>query len=65
MVIGLVPIFVLAAFFEGYVTRHYKMPVFFSVSILLISLAFLAGYFIIYPIRLSRRLALEKKKEAI
>ena len=65
MVIGLVPIFVLAAFFEGYVTRHYKMPVFFSVSILLISLAFLAGYFIIYPIRFSRRLALEKKKEAI
>ena len=65
MVIGLVPIFIIAAFFEGYVTRHYKMPIFFSISILLLSLAFLIGYFIIYPIRLSRRIALEKTQEEI
>ena len=65
MVVGLVPIFIIAAFFEGYVTRHYKMPIFFSISILLLSLAFLIGYFIIYPIRLSRRIALEKTQEEI
>ncbi|MBA2499049.1 MAG: stage II sporulation protein M [Chitinophagaceae bacterium] len=65
MVIGLVPIFILAAFFEGYVTRHYKMPMVISISILLISMLFLIGYFIIYPIRLSRRLASGKNQEVI
>ena len=35
MIIGLVPIFMVAAFFEGYVTRHYKMPLPLSLCILL------------------------------
>ena len=65
MVVWLFTIFIIYAFFEGYVTRHYKMPIFFSISILLLSLAFLIGYFIIYPIRLSRRIALEKTQEEI
>ncbi|MVN21204.1 stage II sporulation protein M [Mucilaginibacter arboris] len=49
MVIGLVPIFITAAFFESFVTRHTGMPVWLSVSILFLSLLFIIAYVIIYP----------------
>lgn len=52
IVIGLVPIFAVAAFLEGYVTRHTSMPIWLSCSILASSLAFIAWYVIIYPNRL-------------
>ncbi|HEX6334224.1 MAG TPA: stage II sporulation protein M [Flavisolibacter sp.] len=55
LVVGLVPVFVIAALFEGYVTRYYKMPLFFSLMILSVSAVFITWYFIIYPIRLQRR----------
>ncbi len=56
ILIGLVPVFIVAAFFEGFVTRHYKMPIWISISILLASLVFVIGYFGVYPIILKRRL---------
>jgi uncharacterized membrane protein SpoIIM required for sporulation len=49
MVLGLVPIFLTAAFFESFVTRHTEMPVWLSVSILVASLSFMIWYVIIYP----------------
>jgi uncharacterized membrane protein SpoIIM required for sporulation len=52
--LALVPIFIVAAFFEGYVTRHTGMPLWLSISILTGSLAFIIWYFVIYPIRVSR-----------
>ena len=52
IVIGLVPIFIVAAFLEGYVTRHTSMPLWTSCSILAGSLAFIIWYVIIYPNRL-------------
>ncbi len=55
IVIGLMPVFAIAAFFEGFVTRHYKMPVWLSLSLLLLSAAFIIYYFIIYPIRLQQK----------
>ncbi len=54
MMIGLVPIFVVAAFLEGFVTRYATMPVWLSVSILGSSLTFIIWYFGVYPIRLER-----------
>jgi uncharacterized membrane protein SpoIIM required for sporulation len=54
--IGLVPIFVVAAFLEGFVTRYSSMPVWLSVLILLGSLLFIIWYFILYPVRLHRTL---------
>ena len=54
MMIGLVPIFVVAAFLEGFVTRYATMPVWLSVSILASSLTFIIWYFGVYPIRLER-----------
>lgn len=56
IIIGLVPVFIVAAFFEGFVTRYYKMPALISVTILTGSLVFIVGYFGVYPIILKRRL---------
>lgn len=56
IVIGLMPVFITAAFFESFVTRHTEMPLIVSLLILLGSLAFIIWYFIIYPIKLHRRI---------
>lgn len=57
LMIGLVPIFITAAFVEGFITRYSNMPVWISISILSASLLFIIWYFIIYPIRLEKRMA--------
>jgi uncharacterized membrane protein SpoIIM required for sporulation len=56
IIIGLLPIFLMAAFLEGYITRHTDMPVWMSGFILLASLAFIIFYFIIYPKMLLRKI---------
>ena len=56
LAIGLVPIFMVAGFLEGFVTRHTEMPVAASLAIIGGSAAFIGWYFIVYPIRLARRL---------
>ncbi|WP_426059524.1 stage II sporulation protein M [Hymenobacter sp. B1770] len=56
MAIGLVPIFVLAGFLEGFVTRHTEMPIAVSLAIIGSSAAFIGWYFILYPRQLVRRL---------
>jgi uncharacterized membrane protein SpoIIM required for sporulation len=65
VLIALVPIFIVAAFFESYVTHlmsqtydkanNTGLPVWASVSILAVSLAFIIWYFIILPIRLHKK----------
>jgi uncharacterized membrane protein SpoIIM required for sporulation len=57
IMIGLVPIFIVAAFLEGFVTRHTSMPVWASASILAASASFIIWYFVIYPIRLEKKLS--------
>jgi len=56
LMVGLVPIFVMAAFLEGFVTRYASMPIWLSVFILVSSLSFIIWYFVIYPIRLEKRM---------
>jgi uncharacterized membrane protein SpoIIM required for sporulation len=56
LMVGLVPIFVMAAFLEGFVTRYASMPIWLSGLILLGSLSFIIWYFVIYPIRLEKRM---------
>lgn len=56
IVVSLVPVFIVAAFFEGFVTRHTGMPVWLSSLILVASLAFIVWYYIVYPIRIAKRL---------
>jgi uncharacterized membrane protein SpoIIM required for sporulation len=55
IVIGLVPVFAAAAFFEGFITGLYKMHIVLNILILGLSGAFIIWYFIIYPIRLKKR----------
>jgi uncharacterized membrane protein SpoIIM required for sporulation len=55
LVLGLVPIFITAAFFEGFVTRHSEMPVWLSIFILTASLVFIIWYVIIYPNKLNKK----------
>jgi len=57
IIIGLLPVFLLAAFFEGFITRHTDMPIWMSGFILLASLAFIIFYFVIYPKMLLRKIA--------
>lgn len=65
ILISLIPFFIVAAFFESYVTHLMSqsfskgggsgMPVWASITILAVSLAFIIWYFIILPIRLHKK----------
>lgn len=54
IMLGLIPVFTVAAFFEGFVTRHTGMPLAMSLLILGGSLLFVVWYYIILPIRVHR-----------
>ena len=56
ILVSLVPVFIVAAFFEGFVTRYYTMPQWLSALILLSSASFIVWYYIIYPILLRGRM---------
>ncbi|MET0570966.1 MAG: stage II sporulation protein M [Pedobacter agri] len=56
IVLGLVPIFIVAAFFESFITRHTEMPLFLSITILAISAAFIIWYVFIYPVKIIKKL---------
>ncbi|MFT4203815.1 MAG: stage II sporulation protein M [Chitinophagaceae bacterium] len=56
IVLGLVPLFLVAAFLESFVTRYAAMPLAFRLAILGGSLGFLVFYFIIYPHRLHKKI---------
>ena len=65
IMIVLVPVFILASFFESYIThlmsntfdkvKNQGLPVWGSVIILALSLSFITWYFVIYPIRLHKK----------
>jgi uncharacterized membrane protein SpoIIM required for sporulation len=54
IVIGLVPIFVVAGFLEGYVTRLTDMSLLGAILIIGGSLAFVVWYFVLFPARIGR-----------
>lgn len=56
ILVGVVPLLIIAATLEGYVTRYSEMPRILSISILTISFVFVVWYFGYYPIALERRL---------
>ena len=61
IVIGLMPLFIVAGFLEGFVTRHTEAPDVIRAGIILASLAFIIWYFIIYPVKLARKHNIYKK----
>lgn len=64
ILVGIIPILMVAAFFESFITRHYRMHWAFSLFILCASLIFIVWYFVIYPIRLQRKLSVQITEEA-
>jgi len=52
MVIGTIPIFVIAAFLEGFVTRLTHLPVYAKVMIIGLSALFIFYYFILLPLKI-------------
>ncbi|MFT4152794.1 stage II sporulation protein M [Parafilimonas sp.] len=51
-----IPMLFIAAFFEAFLTRHADLPLWLKLCIITLSLAIVVGYFIVYPIRLRRKL---------
>lgn len=49
IIIGLIPLFIIAALLESFVTRHTSMPTWLSGSILATSFFFIIWYVVIYP----------------
>lgn len=65
IVFGLVPLFLTAAFFESFVTRHTEMPLWLNLCILICSILFIIWYFVVYPIRLHKKINSIKNRENI
>jgi uncharacterized membrane protein SpoIIM required for sporulation len=65
IVMGLIPVFIVAAFFEGFITRYSNMPLWVSLTILSTSVAFIIWYFVIYPIRLHKKVESTLQTNAI
>ena len=59
MIIGLMPVFVMAGFLESYVTRLSDMPFVINLMIILVSLAFIIWYYVLYPITIHRESSYE------
>lgn len=61
IMVGICPFFMTAAFFEGFLTRHYQSYFIFRgdwpLLVLILSLGFIVWYFILYPIRLQKKMA--------
>ena len=56
IIMGLVPVFIMAGFIEGFFTRFTSMPWILSGLVIAGSAAFIIYYYIIYPIRLQNEL---------
>ena len=54
IVVGTVPLFVIAGFIEGFFTRYTQAPVALRLGVIICSLAFVVFYFIVYPVKLHR-----------
>jgi uncharacterized membrane protein SpoIIM required for sporulation len=65
MMIGLIPVLALAAFFEGFITRLYNDISILTTAVVSLSVIFVVWYFIIYPIRLTKKMALQLNEEEV
>jgi uncharacterized membrane protein SpoIIM required for sporulation len=55
VVVGLIPVFLVAAFIESYLTRLTDMPVYFNLAIIGLSALFVIWYFFYYPYQLNKK----------
>lgn len=59
VVMGLMPVFIVAGFIESFVTRYANMPTAIKGAIILASLGFIIYYFFILPILMTRKYAIK------
>jgi len=64
IMVGLMPLFALAAFFDAFITRLYSDISVLTSFIAAISVLFVIWYFILYPIKLARKMKIETTEEA-
>lgn len=55
VVIGLIPIFIMAGFLESFITRYTEMHIALSLSIICSSFIFIISYFIVLPLYLKKK----------
>ena len=61
ILIGLIPVFIMAAFFESFVTRHYQqMPLALSLTVIISSFTFIIWYYIMLPLQLKNKYTWKK-----
>ncbi len=60
MIIGLVPVFLLAAWLEGYLTRLTEWPLWIKLTIIVLSLVFVIGYYLVLPWLVHQKLLIEQ-----
>ena len=65
IMIGLMPVFALAAFFEGFITRLYNDVSVLTTIIFALSVIFVVWYFILYPIKLHKKLSVQLNEEEV
>lgn len=61
--VGCLPIIVVAGFLESFITRFYHMPEYLNWIIILVSLAFMVFYFLVYPIILNKKYSFAEAAE--
>ena len=59
IMVGIIPLFVIAGFIEGFVTRLTDLPDLVRLSVILLSASFVILYFVVYP----RRFSLQAEEE--
>jgi len=55
LMLGITPVFVLAALIESFLTRYTEVPDFIRLILILMSAAFIVGYFVVYPWQKSKK----------
>ncbi|MEP7371792.1 MAG: stage II sporulation protein M [Chitinophagaceae bacterium] len=65
IMIGLMPVFALAAFFEGFITRLYNDLSVLTTIITSLSVVFVVWYFVIYPIQLGKKLTSQLNEDDV
>ncbi|MCR5312765.1 MAG: stage II sporulation protein M [Bacteroidaceae bacterium] len=59
IVVGTVPIFIVAGFIESFLTRHTDAPLFFRLGLIILSAVFIILYFIVLPYKKNKKNKIE------
>lgn len=65
ILLGIVPIIIIAAIIESFMTRYTEMPALIKALLIFLSLTFILGYFVWYPVMKARRGFEEEEKEVL